>query len=124
MFTSVTTKITYKIYHSFDCNNKSPIYLFNFNKQSTGKTTDHFRRSRTNYKSEARKAKSGNMENIKQKFFQCHFVQSDHQGFLKELEVRLIDKTLGSEPTKREFYWMRTLKTLYLDNLNIKSDYW
>ena len=100
------------------------IYLFNFKKQSTGKTNDHFRRSRSNYKSEARKTKSGNTENIKQKFLQCHFVQSNHQSFLKDVEVRLIDKTLGSEPTKREFYWMRTLKTLYLDDLNIKSDYW
>ena len=59
------------------------------------------------------------MENVKQK---C-FLQSDHQGFLKDVEVRLIDKTQTSDPTKREFYWMRTLRTLYLDVLNIESDY-
>ena len=39
------------------------------------------------------------------------------------VEVRLIDKTQGSDPTKREHYWMRTLKTLYPDGLNIESDY-
>ena len=60
-FTSFTTKNTYKINHSFDCNDRCPIDLFNWktcDKQYTGKTT----------KSEDRKAESGNMENVKQKF--------------------------------------------------------
>ena len=39
------------------------------------------------------------------------------------MDVRLIDKTQGSDPNKRVFYWMRTLKTLYPDGLNIESDY-
>ena len=47
---------------------------------------------------------SGNMEIVKQKFLQSHFLQRDHQGFLKDLEVRLIDKTQASNPNKREFY--------------------
>ena len=38
-------------------------------KQNTGKTTDHFRNRQHNYKSEARKAESGNMENVKQTVF-------------------------------------------------------
>ena len=63
------------------------------------------------------------MENVKQKFLKSHFLQSDHKAFLKNAEVRLIDKTQGSDPTKREFYWMRTLKTLYPDGLNIERDY-
>ena len=50
-------------------------------------------------------------------------LQCDHQSFLKDVEVRLIDKTQASDPTKREFYWMRTLRTLYPDGLNIESDY-
>ena len=33
------------------------------------------------------------MENVKQKFLQSQFLQRDHQGFLKDAEVRLIDKT-------------------------------
>ena len=52
------------------------------------------------------------MDNVKQKFLLSHFLQRDHQGFLKNVEVRLIDKTQASNPTKREFYWMRTLRTL------------
>ena len=56
-------------------------------------------------------------------FLKSHFLQSDHQGFLKDVEVRLIDKTQVSDPIKRKFYWMRTLRTLYPDGLNIESDY-
>ena len=58
------------------------------------------------------------MENVKQKFLQSQFLQRDHQGFLKDAEVRLIDKTQASDPTKREFHWMRT----HPDGLNIESD--
>ena len=68
-----------------------------------GNTIDHFRSRWTNCKSDARKAGSGNMKNVKQKFLQSHFLQRDHQGFLKDLEVRLIDKT-QSYPTKRVLY--------------------
>ena len=63
------------------------------------------------------------MKNITQKFLQNHFLQPDHKDFLKDVEVRLINKTQGFDPTKREFYWMRTPKTLYPDGLNIGSDY-
>ena len=63
------------------------------------------------------------MENFKQKFLQCQFLQPDRKGFLKDVEIRLIDKTQGSDPTKRELYCIRILKTLYPDGLNIDSDY-
>ena len=64
------------------------------------------------------------MEEIKQKFLQSHFLQLDHQGFLKDVEVRLTDKTQASDPTKKEFYWMRIPRTLYPGSFNIESDYW
>ena len=38
--------------------------------------------------------------------------QDDHKGFLEDAELRLIDKTQGSDSTKRQYYWMRTPKTL------------
>ena len=63
------------------------------------------------------------MENVQQKYLQCHFLQRDHQCFLKDVEIRLIDKAQASDPTKREFYWLRTLRTLYPDGLNIENDY-
>ena len=63
------------------------------------------------------------MENVKQKFLQCQFLEPDRKGFLKDVEIRLIDKTQGSDPTKRKLYCIRILKTLYPDGLNIDSDY-
>ena len=39
---------------------------------------------------EARKAENGDMENVKQKFLQSHFLKDDHKGFLEDVEVRLI----------------------------------
>ena len=60
------------------------------------------------------------MENVKQKILQSHFLQLDHQDFLKDIKVRLTDKTQASDPTKR----MKTFRTLYPDGLNIESDYW
>ena len=62
-------------------------------KQYVGKTTDHFRSGWNNYKNDVKKAESGNMENVKQKFLQSHFLQRDHQDFLKDVDIRLIDKT-------------------------------
>ena len=51
------------------------------------------------------------------------FLQSDHQDFIEEEKVRLTDKIQATGCTKQELYWMRTLKTLYPDGLNIESDY-
>ena len=38
------------------------------------------------------------------KFLQSHLLQDDHKGFLEDVEVRLIDKIQGSDPTKWEYY--------------------
>ena len=59
---------------------------------------------------EARKAENGDMENVKQKFLQSHFLQDDHKGLLEAVEVRLIDKLQGFDPTKREYYWREHLR--------------
>ena len=123
-FDSFTSKKSYKINLKFDCNDKCSIYLFSCrtcSKQYKGKTTNRFRYRWNNYKLEARKAENGDMEDVKQMFLD--FLQDDHKGFLEDVEVRLIDKTQGSDPTKREYYWMRTIKTLHPDGLNIESDY-
>ena len=92
-------------------------------KQYECNTIDNFRNRWNKYKNDVRKAESGNMENVKQMFLQSHFSQRDYQGFLKDVEVRLIDKMQASDPTEKEFYWMRTFKTLYPDGLNTESDY-
>ena len=73
--------------------------------------------------SDVREAESGNMENFKQKFLQSDFLQRDHQSFPKDVEVRLIGQTQASDPTKKKFYWMRKLRTLYPDGANLERDY-
>ena len=40
---------------------------------------------------------------LNQKFLLSHFLQSDHQSFLKYVGVWLTNKTQASDPTKREF---------------------
>ena len=52
------------------------------------------------------------MENVKQRFLQSHYLQPDYKVFLKNKEVRLIDKAQGPDPTKRELCWMKTLRIL------------
>ena len=74
-FSSLTTKKTHKINHSFDCNDKCLIYQLrckSCSKQYAG-ITNHFRTRWNNYKSN----ESGN---VKQKPLQSNFLQRDHQG--------------------------------------------
>ena len=40
-----------------------------------------------------------------------HFSLPGHSGFLHDVYIALIDKTDPSCPTKREDYWVDTLKT-------------
>ena len=52
---------------------------------------------------DARKAVSGDMEKIKEKFLQSHFFEDDNEGFLEDVEIRLTNKMQGSDSTKREY---------------------
>ena len=49
-------------------------------------------------------------------------MQDDHKEFLEDVEVRLIDKTQGSEATNQEYYRIGTLKTLHSGDLKNESD--
>ena len=50
-----------------------------------------------------------------------HFSSPGHRGFLNDVSVTLIDKIDGSDPKKREDYWMKTLKTMAPCDLNIED---
>ena len=126
IFSSFVTKSAYKINHNFNCKSKYLIYFLSCKicgKQHTGKSVDKFRSRWNNYKTDARRAASGNIESCKQQFLQNHFLQVDHHEFLENVEVTLNDNTQASDPTKREYYWMRTLRTLYPDGLKLENDY-
>ena len=62
-------------------------------------------------------------EEIKQKFLHEHILKDDHHGFEKDVTICLIDKTQSSDPHKREYYWMRILKTLAPFGLNTEDTY-
>ena len=47
-----------------------------------------------------------------------HCSLNDHNGFLEDCSSTLIDKTDGSDPTRREEYWRRILKTVTPYGLN------
>ena len=47
-----------------------------------------------------------------------NFSSNDHNGFLEDCSIILIDKTDGSDPTRREEYWRRVLKTVTPYELN------
>ena len=57
-----------------------------------------------------------------QKHLYEHFTLPGHSGFLHDVSVTLIDKTDPSCPTKREDYWIDTLKTKAPMGLNFDFD--
>ena len=86
-------------------------------KQYNGQTTDKFLGRWNNYKSKSKSFKRG--EKCIQEQLYKHFEKEGHTEFLMDVLITLIDKTDGSNPTKRENYWMRTLKTFALCGVNV-----
>ena len=113
MFICNNDQRSYKINHSFDCNEKCLIYLLTSNcyhKQYVRQTVDIFRNKWNNYKNNVRKFDRG--EHCMQRHFYEHFILPGHSGFLQDVSITLIDKTDTSFPT--------TLKTKAPMGLN----YW
>ena len=69
--------------------------------------------SNPDYKENSRKFYRG--EDCMQRHFYKHFQLPRHTAFLQDTFVTLIDKTNPRAPTKREDYWIHTLKG---------EDYW
>ena len=47
-----------------------------------------------------------------------HFAADNHNCFLTDCSITLIHKTDGSDPTRREEYWRKVLKTVAPYGLN------
>ena len=118
-FRSSVTSETFKINHRLTCNDKCLVYLFTCSKQYSRETIDQFRLKYNSYKSNDRKFKRGGP--CMQEHLHEHFYSDGHNGFLENVAITLIDKTDGRDPKNRENYWMRTLKTLAPDGLNIED---
>ena len=122
--TSTMIHTSYKINHSFDCNDKCLIYLLTCKtclKQYVGSTTDCFRYRWNNYKCNDRKYARG--EACLQEHLFEHFNSEGHNGFLHEVSVTLIDKIDAKNPIKREHHWRHTLKTLSPHGLHAEDDF-
>ena len=118
-FQSFVDKKIYKINHRFTCSDKCLVYLLSCKvcgMQYNGQTNDEFRYRWNNYKDNNRKSLRG--EDHKQAGFFAHFQTAGHSGFINDTEIRFIDKTDPSDPTRREDFWIDTLKTRYLQGLN------
>ena len=117
---SFVTNEVYKINHYFHCDSKCFIYLISCKVcglQYTESTVDRFRLRWNNYKYLQRIASEGGTP--KQNYFHQHFLRENDHGLLEDCEIRLIDKTDPSDPTRREFFSMRKLKTLASLGLNV-----
>ena len=87
--------------------------------QYVGSTTDKFRFRWNNYKENDRKALRGE-EHMQPEPFE-HFAADIRNCFLTDCSITLIDKTDGSDPTRREEYWRKVLKTVAPNGLKTLS---
>ena len=119
---SVDKKV-YKINHQFNCDSKCLVYLVTCKQclmQYVGVTVDKFRFRWNNYKMSHRNIVKG--EDAPQKSFHKHFLSKNHNGLLEDCEITFIDKTRPSDPTQREDFWRRKLKTLHPNGLNVEEN--
>ena len=110
-FQSFVTKEVYKIDNHFHCDSKCVIYLISCGVcglQYVVSTVDRFRLKEDNYKCSQRIASEGGTP--KQNYFHQHFLRENHHGLLEDYEIRLVDKTDPSDPTRREFSGCGNLK--------------
>ena len=118
-FASIVTGETNIINHKFNCNDKCLVYLLTCNcckKQYVAQTIDKFRFRWSNCKSNCRKYQRG--ETCMQQHLYEHFCSSNHNCFISDVSVIVIDKTDPSDPLKGENYWRSTLKTMAPFGLN------
>ena len=58
-----------------------------------------------------------------QSYFHQHFIGESRNGLTHDCEITFIEKTDLSDHTRREFFWMRVLKTITPSGLNIDEVY-
>ena len=84
--------------------------------QYVGSTTDPFCYRWNNYKDNKRKAERG-VKHMQVDLFES-FASNGKNAFWEYCTVTLIDKTDDADPTRREEYWRRLLKTVSPYGLN------
>ena len=76
-----------------------------------GSTVERFRFRGGNYKNCQRETAQGGTP--PQSFFRQHFLSEGHHGLVNDREITATDNTDSSDKARREFFWIRLLKTYY-----------
>ena len=121
-FEPFQTKQKYNTNHHLNCNDKCLIYLLSCKVcglQYVGSTTNKCRFRWNNYKENDGKALRGE-EHMQPELFE-HFAADNHSCFLTDCSITLIDETDRSDPTRREEYWRKVLKTVAPYGLMVTS---
>ena len=119
-FTSSVTGETYKINHRLDCIDKYLVHLLTCNKCKNNtlvKLLTTFVADGIITSLKVKVFKRG--EKCMQQHLYKHFESEGHTEFLDDVSVKLIHKTDGSNPTKRENYWIQTLKKFAPYDINV-----
>ena len=120
-FHSNVTNREYRINYSFNCNSSNVVYLLECTVcgvQYVGSTNTPFRLRFNNYKSSSRKFTTG--ASVPQAEFFRHFSGEGHQGFLKDISVKIIDRLTGGD-RMRESFWQYRLDSFAPRGLNTRQ---
>ena len=94
------------LYYLFDCDSAGVIYVIICKKCSKiymGSTITSFRRRFNNHKSSVKRYGNGE-RGIPGEHLYAHFYERGHEG-IKDMLVKIVDRTDVSDPTKREGFW-------------------
>ena len=122
-FHSNITNKEYRINYSFNCDSSNVVYLFECcvcGVQYVGSTQTPFRIRFNNYKACSRKFNLG--ASVPQAEFFRHFSGEGHQGFLRDISVKIIDRLTGGDRT-RESFWQYRLDSFTPKGLNTRQVY-
>ena len=111
---------TFHINYLFDCDSAGVIYLIICKKCSkiyVGSTITSFRRRFNNHKSSVKRYGNG-QRGIPGEHLYAHFCEGGHEG-IKDMLVKIVDKTDVSDPTKREGFWAYKLDSFVPKGLNL-----
>ena len=114
-FQSFVKKEVYKVKHHVHCDSKYLIYLISCKLcglQYVGSAVDRFCLRWNNYKCSQMIVSEGCTP--KKNYSHQHFLSETDHVLLVDCEIRLTNKTDPFDPTRRDFFRMRKVKTLAL----------
>ena len=97
----------------FSCKTCGPQYV--------GSTVERFRFRWNNFKNSQREAAQGGKP-LPQSFFHQHFLSGGYHGLVNDCKISLIDQTDSSDQARRDFFWIRLLKTYHPLGPNIEEE--